>query len=337
MNNYPSLTGRLVHLDLARGFIILIMPSVHVVMLYSQPSVQQSVLGDTLRILAEGPGAQLFMFIMGATFVLSRNSTPKKVWQRTILLATGAFALNLFKFVIPLKLELLPASFLLDFPLSETQFIFMGDIFHFAALAYPLTYIISRLKHAAIWAGVIGLTVMILAPHLWDVRTGNKGIDLVLSYFTGGPPYVFFPVFPWLVYPMIGVAFSRILDNKLLATLGMLMLVISLGLPATIERTTHYRTMPADTLFHLSIVLLWVSLFRYYLKKIKRNFFFRLLIFCSRNISLIYLIQWMTIFWLFNIPGYLQLSIWPSLGWMSVITIATLGLTWLLKKSSPHN
>lgn len=328
---------RILHLDLARGFIVLIMPSVHVMMLYSQPVVQQSLLGDTLRFLAEGPGAQLFMFIMGASLVLSKNITPKKVWQRTVLLIIGAFGLNLFKFNIPLDLELLPASFLLDFPLTATEFFLLGDIFHFAAIAYPLTFIVSRLTHASIWAGFIALTVMVVSPAIWDIHTGYKVCDQVLQYFTGGPPNVFFPVFPWLVYPLMGVVLSRMLDNKLLTTLGLMMLFVSLGLPATIERTTHYRTMPADTLFHLSIVLLWLSLFRYCQRKIKANLFFRLLNFCSHNISLIYIIQWLLIFWLFSIPGYLKLSFWPTISWMSAITIATLGFTWLLTKSSTHN
>lgn len=337
MTNNQIIHSRIIYLDLARGFIVLVMPAVHVVMLYSQPPVQQSLLGDTLRFLAEGPGAQLFMFIMGASLGLSKSITPKKVWQRTIVLVTGAYALNLFKFIIPLKLELLPASFLLDFPLSETEFFVMGDIFHFAAIAYPLTYLVSQLKHYAICAVLISFVVMLVAPLIWDCRTGHPGLDQLLLYLTGGPPDVFFPVFPWLVFPMMGLALSQLLDNKNLTILGLTALVISLGLPATTEITTHYRTMPADTLFHFSIVLLWLSLFRYYHQKIKPNFVFRLLNFCSRNISLIYIIQWLFIFWSFTIPGYLQLSLWPSIGWIFSITIATLVLTWLLTQSPTRN
>ena len=62
---------RIQSLDLARGFTVLFMPSVHVVMLYSQPQVQQSLLGDILAFIAEGPGAQLFMLLMGVSFTFS--------------------------------------------------------------------------------------------------------------------------------------------------------------------------------------------------------------------------------------------------------------------------
>jgi len=56
--------------SLARGFIVFVMPAVHSVMLYSSEEVKQGWLGSILGFLAEGPGAQLFMFLMGVFIVL---------------------------------------------------------------------------------------------------------------------------------------------------------------------------------------------------------------------------------------------------------------------------
>lgn len=58
-------TQRNAALDVARGFIVFIMPAVHSVLLYSSPQVQSGWLGAILGFLAEGPGAQLFMLLMG--------------------------------------------------------------------------------------------------------------------------------------------------------------------------------------------------------------------------------------------------------------------------------
>lgn len=328
---------RIQYLDLARGFIVLVMPSVHVVMLYSHPAVQQSLLGYILKFLAEGPGAQLFMLLMGASLKFSKTITAQKVVHRTMLLLVGALALNTFKFCIPLKLGMLPHAFLEDFPLSGIRFLLLGDIFHFAAIAYPVTYFISRLNHYRLWAIGLAFTVMISAPYCWDIKTGNKIINLVLSYFTGGPPYVFFPVFPWLVYPLTGLAMARWLQSGKFITIGMAIISFSLVLPATTEFTSHYRTLPADTLFHTGIVLIWLALFHLLSKKIKSNIIFRILMFCSRNISSIYIIQWLLICWFFFIPGYLKLSLWPTLAWMMAITTTTLLLTHLLTKSKTHH
>src|SRR5690242_21472816 len=112
---------RIPSLDLARGFTVLVMPAVHVVMLYSHPEVRQSLPGVLLQFLAEGPGAQLFMLAMGVSIAVSKSLTAKKVLQRTVWLAAGGFFLNLFKFVIPLELGILPDALLDDAPLSEIE------------------------------------------------------------------------------------------------------------------------------------------------------------------------------------------------------------------------
>lgn len=324
---------RVKYLDLAKGFIVFIMPSVHVVLLCSESAIQQSLLGDILKFLAEGPGAQLFMFIMGTSIKLSKTITTKKVLHRTIFLFLGGFGLNLFKFCIPMQLEILPAAFLQDFPLTETQFLVMGDIFHFAAIVYPVTYFISRLKFYPLWAFLISILIALISPYLWDRQAGISMVDAIWVYFTGGPPYVFFPVFPWLVYPLIGVAMADMLQEGKFAGIGFAVVIVSLGLPATTELTTHYRTWPADTLFHIGIVLLWLSLFKYLSNKIKPNFFFGVLTFCSRNITVIYLIQWVLICWLMCFTGYLRLPFWPTIIWMINATLATLILTYFLTKS----
>ena len=41
--------------------------------------------------------------------------------------------------------------------------------------------------------------------------------------------------------------------------------------------------------------------------------------------------------WFFFIPGYLKLSLWPTLAWMMAITTTTLLLTHLLTKSKTHH
>lgn len=333
LSNSPQMGGRILSLDLARGFTVLIMPSVHVVMLYSQPQIQQSLLGIILQFLAEGPGAQLFMLIMGISITLSKTLSTKKVLQRTICLFIGAFALNIFKFVIPLELGLIPDLLTRDVPLSTVQFILLGDIFHFAAIAYPITYFISKLRYSYIWSLLFATAIMLLSPLVWDVRTGLKFVDQVLIYFNGHPPFVFFPIFPWLVYPLIGLAIARVLQTKKIALAGAIIIIISLLFPATTEYTTFYRTRPADTIFHISIVLLWLSLFDFISRKVKPNFFFMLLKFCSRNITLIYILQWLLIFWCLSFAGYQDLGFTQTIYWMFFATITTLLLTYAIKKS----
>jgi uncharacterized membrane protein len=323
---------RIQHLDLARGFTVFIMPSVHVVMLYSHPTVQQSLLGEILRFLAEGPGAQLFMLLMGISIALSNNLSPKKVLQRTFYLAAGAFLLNLYKLVIPNELGLLPLALLQDLDLhSRTEassfFFFMGDIFHFAAIAYPVTYAISLLKYYRYWSALFAIAIMLLSPLIWDVKMGLSFVDGILAYFNGQPPAIYFPVFPWLVYPLAGLCIRKYVDSTITSLTGILFIVLSLFFPATNPYSSHYRSLPADTLFHIGLVFVWLSIFRWFSNKIKMNILFKLLLFCSRHISVIYILQWLLIFWCLPLAGYSTLNLPTTLFWMTGMTFITLLLT----------
>ncbi len=330
---------RIPHLDLARGFTVFIMPSVHVVMLYSHPAVQQSILGNILRFLAEGPGAQLFMLLMGVSITLSSKLNGNQVLQRTLYLLTGAFLLNLYKLVIPLELELIPPSLLQDLELTDRHdasifFLLMGDIFHFAAIAYPLTYLIYRLPYYRYWAMLVAIAIMLLSPYIWDVKTNLNFVDGVLLYFNRQPPSVYFPVFPWLVYPLTGLCIGKYIQSRFIVSAGAAAVIISLLFPkttGTVSYPSHYRTMPADTLFHTGLVLLWLSLFRWVSRKLKMNPVFQLLNFCSRHITLIYIIQWLLIFWCLPLAGYLTLGLVESLLWMAGMTLITLTLTKLFQ------
>src|SRR5688572_14942512 len=302
---------RILSLDLARGFTVLVMPSIHVVMLYSLPAVQQSLLGDILTFIAEGPGAQLFMLLMGVSFVFSSGINQRSVLQRTFLLLIAAYLLNFFKFIVPLGLGLMPENLLSELRLKNdfraAVFLFLlGDILHFAAIAYLTLFFVFSFKHYPLWSALIAIAIIFLSPLAWDMKSGIIFIDYLLQLLGGHPPNVFFPVFPWLVYPMMGLCLGFFLkhsDTKFVfINAGWLGAVFMIGAclfpptPAT-EWLSFYRTQPADTIFHAGFVLSWLGVVHWLSRHVAANPFFALLVFCSRNITAIYIIQWIIIFW----------------------------------------
>jgi hypothetical protein len=72
--------------------------------------------------------------------------------------------------------------------------------------------------------------------------------------------------------------------------------------------TTFYRTYPVDTACHIGIVFIalyaWDLLYRY----VKPNHFCRVLIYSSKNITQIYLIQWVLISFFLPLLGYQTLG-----------------------------
>lgn len=338
---------RIQSFDLARGFTVLMMPVIHVCMMYSTPDVQQSLLGAILTFIAEGPGAQLFMLLMGVAFTLSRNTSPGKILQRSFMLLIAAYLLNYVKFVIPLAFDGMPEKLLTELQLPNDFraagfFLLLGDILHFAAIAQVVLLVVSKLKHCAIIAIILAVAIIFTSPTLWDLQTGISAIDYLLNMFGGHPPQVFFPVFPWIVYPLLGIAIGQFItkDNvgsilKRLALVGAVLIIISLGLPSTTPNTVYldfYRTRPTDTIFHIGIVLLWLQLFHGLSGKIMSNPIFILLTFCSKHITVIYILQWILICWCMAFTGYMELSFFPTALWMIGITGATLLFTYIYHK-----
>ena len=339
---------RMTSFDLSRGFTVFIMPAAHTLMMYGNPVVHQSLLADIFRFLAEGPGAQLFMLLMGVSFTFSKRISKEYIFQRVFILLVAGYLLNFFKFVVPLGLGLLPENLLAEFQLTSDFaaihfFLFMGDILHFAAIAYLILFLVSRSRHYALWSFTIAIAIMILSPLLWDVKPGIVFVDSIILLFNGHPPETFFPVFPWIVYPLMGMTLGYLLKHNnpdyLLRKTGITgfgLIIISCVFPPTktvVEWPSFYRTEPADTLFHLGFVLLWLALFHRLSKKIKANPVFSLLIFCSKHITTIYIIQWILICWCMVITGYMQMNLIHTIFWMAGITIATLLLTYALNNA----
>lgn len=357
---------RIQSLDLARGFTIFCMPAVHTVMLYSNPEVNQSFLGIILRFIAEGPGAQLFMLLMGVNFALKSSNSPsevgrrREVLKRWLYLFIAAYLLNFFKFILPLTFGLLPGNLLRELhlanDLSSAPFFFLiGDILHFAAIANLILYTVTRFRYYPFIAAVLAITILFTSPYLWDHSTGIESIDHFIGLFNGHPPMTFFPVFPWLVYPLLGLPLGYAIKKydadfilRRSALLGAVIIIVSLGLPSTPPQTEYlsfYRSEPADTLFHIGIVLVWLQLWHWLSSKssLKGGFrwalnpAFTLLSWCSRHITVIYIIQWILICWCMAIAGYGTLGFISSIAWMINITVFTLLLTWLITKQKPYS
>ena len=333
---------RIKSLDLARGFTVLCIPAVHSILLYSQPSVRDTLPGQLLRFIAEGPGAQLFMAYMGVSITLSEKLSWRAVLKRSGLFLLAGYGLNLLKFVLPLKLGLLPAAFQTDLGVTDTcaagETVFLiGDILHFAALALPLTYGIYRLRRYWIYALATAAFVAIFAPYFWDHASCSPVSNYIAALIGGQPPAVYFPLIPLLVYPLAGLAIGYWLNRNLpdrflfIGLVGIaLVLLGSIGHYFDNPSITFYRTRPGDTAIHVGVVLVWLWIWEWLSGYVKSNAFFRLLQFASRNITFIYLIQWPLICWLLPLFGYQELGYLSSMSVAALLTVLTFLLTLLV-------
>jgi Heparan-alpha-glucosaminide N-acetyltransferase, catalytic len=329
---------RIKSLDLARGFTVLCIPAVHAVLLYSQPSVRETLFGQLLRFIAEGPGAQLFMAYMGISITLSKSVTWPAVLQRSILLLCAGYLLNIVKFVIPLKWGFLPAGLQTELGVYQAcdaagRLLLLGDILTFAAIALPITFFVYQLPTYGLFAIFAAVIVALISPWCWDHTTCSAIGNYLFNLAGGQPPTTFFPLFPWLVYPLAGLAIGELLsrDNPynldFIGLIGLFLFLLGhVAARFTIPSTSFYRTRPAETTFHMGIVLLMLWGWHFLARYVRPNYFFRILQYCSHDITAIYLIQWPLICWCLPIFGF------EDLGYRATVLTATLmtGLTLFL-------
>lgn len=334
--------NRIRSLDLARGFTVLFIPAIHTGMLYSDLSVHSHPLGIFLITIAEGPGGQLLMFLMGISFTLREQHSTAFVLLKSAGLLVAGYLLNIAKFVVPYSLALLPDEVLRELEITADQTAVwrltgMGDILHFAALTLPVLHMLHKSKRYPVWALLGAVVTIVISPWIWDNHSLQDVPNYMLGFFTGRPPRVFFPLFPWLVYPLTGLSigyYFRMHQRDTVLRCGLtgalLLLTGLLGsyyFPSD-NSAGFYRTAPAATCWHLGIVLLAFCIWYWLAAHEKDNLFFRLLIYSSKNITLIYIIQWVMICWMLPVFGFRKLNITVSAIVMLLMTLNTYLLTY---------
>jgi len=330
---------RIHSLDLARGFTLLCMPAVHTFLLFGAPATLTSLPATTLALIAEGPGAQLFMLLMGVYIATGKHPTFPTMTTRSFRIAALGTTLNAARFLPLYFLGWLPTTMLPLFTSAGPHWLsmlLMGDILHFAALALPLLWMIRSFPAYPRIALTLAVLTAITAPLLWDAHSDHPFINYLLQLFTGKPPAVYFPLFPWLTYPLLGLFTGYHLKKSPHKTFlrggwyGLLATGIALLLTHTwldIDPDGFYRTTALRTLFHAGIV--YVTLYCWHLLSlyIPPNLFFLLLAWLSRHITLVYVIQWLLISWSLPLFGYAQLGLAATITVALLMTLLTILLT----------
>jgi uncharacterized membrane protein len=340
---------RLNSLDAARGFTVLMMPAVHAVMLYSKPGVQQGWLGVGMAFIAEGPGAQLFMFIMGFGIAAGRRKTVQEIFKRGLLLLAAGYVLNYLRLVLPAGAGALPGTLTKDY-IAYTGYpvwlnlMLTGDILQFAGIAYMLTGWLHHLKQSHIIALIIIPAIIFIAPLAWGIRGTGLISDHLLALVCADDHRAFFPLLPWLAYPLAGSVVAHYYlkngENKFFRgclCVGILLMITGSILNEILpfRDKDFYRSAPGRTFMQTGFVLCWIWLIQLLIIRFSKNLFFKLLMHCSRNITIIYFLQWIILAWGCGIMGVQQLTLVPSL-FISLAAIAlTLGIMHLLLILAP--
>ncbi|KNF08616.1 protein of unknown function DUF1624 [Gottschalkia purinilytica] len=303
--------GRQEELDLARGFAILFMIIVHILETFSTDLVYYSKFGVFIEFLGSPPAAPVFMFLLGIGTIYSKRQTPSKLVKRGVFLFIGGYVHNIFRSTIPyylgVYLNIIKAG---DPNYTSVLNTLDFDILQFAGLALIFIAILKKLNTNIIFYPIIGILVSIVSPFLWGAKSGIFAIDLLTYPLFGTEYYIYFPFFPWIVYPLFGAFFGYFLirtENKdrlynISAILSIVVFVIGavymynnpsidLGLK---DEGNYYRHGILGVCMFTSIVLIWTTILNYVKDKIPKAIK-SIMYFWSRYVTEIFVIHWILI------------------------------------------
>ena len=312
-------TKSLGFIDTTRALAAFFMVFTHVVGLYSTNAIaEHSFFGKAIGLLGEAPAAPVFMVAMGILFSYKGKADFHLNIKRGIKLLFKGYALNIARIILPGLVFLLFLIFEsshsggqdnLGSEMSKKALdsIFVIDILHLAGLSYIVLSVFQKLGLKNYSIVFVMTAVAFISPVIWGMGTSlpfiGRGFDLLWG--TGGEQ-VSFPLFPWLVYPLLGMILGNIYRDPLKLTprtmlyqAGLGGVLAAIGLVMALGNWEYHfgdywRTGPGGLFVYTGFVLIWLSLF-FLLNDFIPSFFAEFFRFVSRNITNFYITQWLII------------------------------------------
>lgn len=332
-----SPSDRVLAFDLARGLAVFFMILIHVMRHWGGPATWTTPIGMLASFLGGPPAAPVFMFLMGASVAFSRRSTFRSLASRGLGLFALAYVFNVFRGALPLTLGL--ASGIVTTqevaPHTPGSLLTMVDILQLAGLSLIVIAVLRRfLRPGPSWL-VIALAVVLAAPFLRGITVGVPVVDGFLSVLWGAGGNVYYPVFPWLVFPLVGAVVgerlvaapdrSAMLGRSGLIGVGLTaagLVLVALYVP-TLSDTTYWHLPPALALAILGFVLVWIALADQVVRHVRPSRILDVVYGWSARVQSTYISHWLIVGWGVGLVGFQKLELVPVLVAMGIVVVLT--------------
>ncbi len=306
---------RFIYLDIARGIAVLCMILQHAMIIFCVNEGEGSLLGEAVILAGTAPAAPVFMIIMGAFFVSSDKANLIYALKRGTALFAAGYMLNALRFSIPL-LVAYDATGTPSYMTEAVTTFFSVDILQMAGLSLIIMGILKRFFPIPLLWGFFAIGIGVISPFFWG--HDNFAFEALLW---GTEKDVSFPLFPWLIYPLTGMAVSSALASRssahrtsLMTGLGGICFVAALIIyfigPSFLSLTgDYYRSGLMIHLIMTGFVFFWLFLLdRLTSARTLYPFVSELLCFWSRHVTIVYFVQWTLIGWGMFIFGNMEQS-----------------------------
>lgn len=318
--------------DLLKGIAVLLMIQVHIMELFALPELYAGPVGNASLFLGGIPAAPVFMVVMGYLVAL-RNKQPKALMTRGIQLFGAGMLLN-----IGMNAHLIFNVLFKGWgnSLNIYHYLFGVDILHLAGLSLVIIAVVLRMFKERIYLYILSIAVIFLLQALVPAYTGDSTlIQYVLAFLISQAGWSYFPLIPWLAYPLAGICFFLVEKKFNLASwslpLKMVILTVlaavlvftgSYGTGITGQLTTYYHH---DAIFFgwaLVFMMAWAILAGIIHNHYESTRAMQFLRWLGKQVTPAYIIQWLFIG---NIATavYKTQSLYQVSGWFLLILIFT--------------
>ena len=338
-----SSQNRILAIDLARGLAVIMVVLVHTLWIYGSPVTQSETwLGSIIHFI--GKGTPMFLIAMGVSFTLSRNQSIALSIKRAFYILAVGYLMNFLKFVLPVLIGTVPDNFIEAYgwtaPATVDNMIYMfgtGDILQLAGVSLLFMGIINHFSKSKYVPLLIAGCIVVLTREVHGFQIEVLGVSYLLDLLWGAGWNVYFAVFPWFSFILIGMFFGMWYkeqnrsNNYLFARMaswGIVVMAVGGALcyyNFEYHFGDYFHLGPGGTLYlaGFNMIMLWVS--HVLVTKIKENTIFKFLYYCSKRVTTIYVIQWVFICWGMGVLGYQQFGVIGVLLLIPFYVLLTLG------------
>jgi uncharacterized membrane protein len=337
------MSHRLQTADLLKGLAILLMVQVHIVELFAAEPVYNSSAGKLLLFLGGPPVAPVFMILFGYFIAQSHQSAGQLMLRGAKIFALGmllnlALNFNLILSVMSGKIEQ-----------DIWPYVFGVDILQFAGISLVIIAMIKGIAKNVVLLGSVCILSVLAGQYLAGCSPESTTLQYVSAFFYGSTKWSYFPLLPWLAYPLAGMLFYRMqvqYDLKFLGTKTkvILSLVLAIVLTFTIKNAISIASYLPAYYHHGLLFFIWVVLFVafYALCLNELNTFMgntmvmRYIKWLGRNVTLIYVIQWILIG---NTATEIYKTVFSPLslvGWFIAVLLISSGMAFAILKLYRH-
>lgn len=325
--------------DLLKGFAVFLIVPVHILEKFMDYSGRESLFGKTLLLLGGPLAVPVFMMVMGYFVAGSGRGFHGNIARGVHLIVLGLL-LN-----IGLNLHLLIRIWKEGWIFDPLQAVFGVDILFLAGGSILVLSFLNMIRTGQEWmVAAIILFVSTTTSYFneWLMVTDR---NYLLPFIGGTYSWSYFPLFPWLAYPLVGFLFKKLeyrlreLEQSHKKAIPVVFVVVFVpvalfsrfGIDISINLSQYYHHTFLFFLWTLGLNVLWLLLLRYLSRKFSKFSIFSFLRWLGKNITVFYVFQWLII-------GNVATAVYQSKGlgsfgfWFVAIFSASIGLTVAYRK-----